>query len=316
MPRNIPCVPLARTFALTIVFALASFSPVAQAQPATHDPGLPMWVVRDDDSTIYITGTVHLLRDEHVWTSPKLEAAFNASSGLWLELAEIVDPDSINEKIEPLLRESGALDAQPIDAHLTVLELATFLGRLKESGAPAEVLDHAKEMKPWMAIQALGRGFYMGGAYKTENGIDESLARLAVTHGTPVHGMEKLEVQVALMAAGTEEDQVAMLRSLISMSPAMQKQSQRVADVAFGAWVRGETHGVEALMVFQGLAASMTGQTTDAMLKDRNEAWAGVIEDMLKGAGVNFVAVGAAHLVGKDSLQERLKLRGIGSERY
>jgi uncharacterized protein YbaP (TraB family) len=37
---------------------------------------------------------------------------------------------------------------------------------------------------------------------------------------------------------------------------------------------------------------------------------------MLEGAGVSFIAVGAAHLVGADSLQQQLKLRGIKSERY
>jgi uncharacterized protein YbaP (TraB family) len=37
---------------------------------------------------------------------------------------------------------------------------------------------------------------------------------------------------------------------------------------------------------------------------------------MLKGAGTHFIAVGAGHLVGPDSVQERLKLRGITTERY
>ena len=48
-----------------------------------------MWVVRDADSTIYITGTVHILRDNAEWMSPKLNAALEASSELRLELAEI-----------------------------------------------------------------------------------------------------------------------------------------------------------------------------------------------------------------------------------
>jgi hypothetical protein len=52
------------------------------------------------------------------------------------------------------------------------------------------------------------------------------------------------------------------------------------------------------------------------LLKDRNEAWSAVIEDMLKGSGSSFIAVGAAHLAGPDSLQTRLKLRGIVAERY
>ena len=54
----------------------------------------------------------------------------------------------------------------------------------------------------------------------------------------------------------------------------------------------------------------------DALLLDRNENWAMKIEQILKGSGVTFIAVGAAHLVGPNSLPARLKLRGVAAERY
>jgi uncharacterized protein YbaP (TraB family) len=57
-------------------------------------------------------------------------------------------------------------------------------------------------------------------------------------------------------------------------------------------------------------------QQVDALLTDRNENWAGQIEEMLEGSGVSFIAVGAGHLVGPESVQKRLKLRGIVAERY
>jgi hypothetical protein len=37
---------------------------------------------------------------------------------------------------------------------------------------------------------------------------------------------------------------------------------------------------------------------------------------MLKGSGVQQIAVGAAHLVGPDSIQAQLAKRGIKVERY
>jgi uncharacterized protein YbaP (TraB family) len=62
--------------------------------------------------------------------------------------------------------------------------------------------------------------------------------------------------------------------------------------------------------------ASFGGAGMDALLKNRNENWAGQIETMLRGSGTHFIAVGAGHLVGPDSVQERLKLRGIQATRY
>jgi len=288
----------------------------AAAQHAIYGPGLPMWVVRDADSTIYITGTVHLLRDEHVWSSAKLEAAFAAASELWLELEEIGNPDALEEQVEVLLREAGAMDGEPIRDHLDAVELATYAGLLEQAGVPAEIVESAGDMQPWMAIDALGRGFFLGGGYKPEHGIDNALSRMAIAAGKPIRGMEKLEVQIALVLDASEEDQVEALRTLIKAPPSYRNQMARIADIAFGSWVRGEIHGAEALMMFQAIGAAATGGNTDALLKDRNVAWAGVVEDMLEGAGVSFIAVGAAHLVGADSLQQQLKLRGIKSERY
>ena len=91
--------------------------------------------------------------------------------------------------------------------------------------------------------------------------------------------------------------------------------NERVIDTAFGSWLRGETTMTEAIVAFMRMGSANIGGT-NALLKDRNEAWSAVIEDMLKGSGSSFIAVGAAHLVGPDSLQTRLKLRGIVAERY
>jgi uncharacterized protein YbaP (TraB family) len=56
---------------------------------------------------------------------------------------------------------------------------------------------------------------------------------------------------------------------------------------------------------------STAGMSYQQLIVSRNENWAGQLEALLKGSGVAFVAVGGGHLVGRDSLQARLKARGI-----
>jgi uncharacterized protein YbaP (TraB family) len=46
----------------------------------------------------------------------------------------------------------------------------------------------------------------------------------------------------------------------------------------------------------------------------RKIVWAGQIEDILEGSGVAFIAVGAAHLVGPDSVQAQLARRGVRAQ--
>jgi uncharacterized protein YbaP (TraB family) len=274
-----------------------------------------MWVVRDADSTIYITGTVHILRDNAEWMSPKLNAALEASSELRLELAEVADHASLVAGIRALLPEFGAYDGPPISSLLTAEENATLAAQLAATGAPAGTIKDIDSHQPWFASVMLGRDTFSGGAHKFANGIDNVLARWAVAHNIPVKGMESLKVQIALSSDSTFDEQLANLRYKLKPSPLQQKMNERVIDAAFGSWLRGETTMTEAIVAFMRIGSTNIGGT-NALLKDRNEAWSAVIEDMLKGSGSSFIAVGAAHLVGPDSLQTRLKLRGIVAERY
>lgn len=305
-------------FALAACAAWASLAaelPEAYAQPAPSQPGLPMWVVRDADSTIYITGTVHILRDNAEWMSAKLNAALEVSSELRLELAEVADHASLVAGIRALLPEYGAYDGPPITSLLTPEENVTLAAQLADAGAPDGTLQDIDTHQPWFASVMLGRDTFTGGAHKFANGIDNVLARWAIAHNVPVRGMESLEVQIALSSDATFADQLASLRYKLKPSRMQQKVNERVVDAAFGSWLRGETNMTEAIVAFMRIGSASLGGT-DALLKNRNEAWSGVIEDMLKGSGVSFIAVGAAHLVGPNNLQARLKLRGITAERY
>src|SRR5688572_8468673 len=78
---------------------LAAVAAPVQAEPA-------MWVVRDDDSTIYLVGTVHVLRPDMVWNSDKITKALGESTELWLEL---VDAD--NQEITTSLIQKHGFDA-------------------------------------------------------------------------------------------------------------------------------------------------------------------------------------------------------------
>ena len=50
------------------------------------------------------------------------------------------------------------------------------------------------------------------------------------------------------------------------------------------------------------------------LLVDRNTDWADQIQTQLQGSGTAFIAVGAAHLTGDDSVQSILQSRGVAVE--
>jgi|JI10StandDraft_1071094.scaffolds.fasta_scaffold16659_2 uncharacterized protein YbaP (TraB family) len=275
-----------------------------------------MWVLQDEDSTIYITGTIHVLRDGMQWRSAKLDAALAESDELWLELAEIAAPEGLMAAVYPVLERFAAYDGTPLSELLTEEENATLHAELQKVGAPQHIFDNLDRMEPWYATYALGLSRSLGGDYDEKNAIDDALARLAVEQGIPVNGMESLEDQVVLMTGASISDQLDELRLALKSPPGLGQAMQRVSDLAYGSWIRGETHMVEALVAMMGISAGISGGSTDPLLADRNANWVDVIEELLDGSGVHFIGVGAAHLVGPDSLFVMLEQRGIKSKRY
>jgi uncharacterized protein YbaP (TraB family) len=295
------------------VLAGSIFS-TAHAQPAEKPVGMPMWVIRDDDSTIYITGTVHLLPDHAEWRDVRLEAAFAEAHELWLEVAEIGDPEALQRELEPLFEAHASWDGPPLSSKLGPIDTAKLHEELALAGATPEFIARTEIKQPWFATFALGREDYFGGDHKNDNGIDINLARMAKARGIPVRGLETVEDQILLGLGMTYEQQIIELRSRLHMPPNMKAMMGRVADTAFGGWVRGETNMIGALQVF--MLTGLGRESYDALLRDRNETWADTVEEILDGSGVSFIGVGAAHLVGPDSLPTLLTERGLEVSRY
>ena len=270
-----------------------------------------MWIVEDEDSKIYITGTVHLLKDGQERRSEKLDAAFAEAHELWLEVAEIGNNDALQAVLAEMTRIYGERDGPPLSSMLDEKEVALLAEARIRAGISAEAAEIMETQQPWVTILALGKDNYFNGGYKEENGIDIALARMAQERNIPVRGMEDIETQLDLMLDLNVEEQIEELRSELLMPPGARQRLERVADLAFGGWVRGETNSAEALILLNRFSLSY-----DAIFTDRNIAWASVVEEMLAGSGVAFIAVGAGHLVGPDSLQKQLEHLGIESRRF
>jgi uncharacterized protein len=80
------------------------------------------------------------------------------------------------------------------------------------------------------------------------------------------------------------------------------------------AWIDGDNETIGNILVneFKKEAPAVY----EKFVVRRNIAWSEKIAEILKGSGVQQIAVGAAHLAGPDSLQVQLAKRGIRVERY
>jgi uncharacterized protein len=260
---------------MLVAAALAAGMPATAPAPPASDQPA-MFVVRDADTTIYIFGTFHALDGQSNWLNSTVHDAFEQSGELVLETV-------IPEGPQPL-------QATPGFRGPSVTPSASFLATTR------------------MAINA-GReqGMQVG------NGADMVLRHLAEAEGKPVEGLETLQLQLDMFSKMPATPAAAPRAYPGQPAPvnAMQGLSAAMAEMQ-SAWKRGD-QSVFVKMLDQLKAASP--DTYRMMFTERNDRWADWIRARMQTPGTVFVAVGAGHLAGQDSLLVHLAERGIPSQR-
>lgn len=280
------------------MLALSACTTPAQAQPA-------MWTVKDADSTIYLFGTVHLLKPETEWKTEKLKAAMAEAEQLWLELPT-TNSEALAAEMMPLITQFGLAPATPLSSSLTPEEMKTLDEAAKLAGMTGAQLN---AFRPWFAALTITTSAVTRAGYDPASGVDSRIEALFAERGIKPKGFETPEQQIKVFADMSREEELAYLRQIIEEY----ENAADVLDRMVDQWSRGDLVGLEASLVADMREASP--ELYEDLLPKRNANWAVQIEDMLKGKGVIFIAVGAGHLIGADSVQALLKAKGIEAER-
>ncbi len=292
---------LGLAFNLMPADALAAPVEVAAVAASASD-GPALWVVRDEDSTIYLFGTVHVLKPDTDWCRPEIQAAFDASSELWLEVANVDDM----AVAVPLIQRLGISQDKSLFDGLTTNDLNRIQLATLDLGLPMEALS---PFRPWYAGMTLSMAPLTKAGYDPTSGVEMVLKAEAVEDGKVVKGFETIEQQLNFFAGLPEPVQLAYLRqTLDDYSEATTMLDELVAD-----WAEGDIASLD-----RDVGQEMKREAPvlfKALLADRNADWAEQIEDLMEGSGTSFIAVGAGHLTGADSVQVYLARKGITAER-
>lgn len=283
----------------------------AQAADLPYSNGI-LWKVEVEGVTpSYLLGTMHMADPRLLDLPPKADAAFEASSTLALEIADIVDPAAMAAKSVTLLKYTGYLDGTSLDDRMKAGDVALVKPLVAAKfGLPWNV---ARKMKPWtlMGLLALpacelarkrsGRPF-----------LDLSLGQRAKVAGKTLVGLETLEGQMKIIS-GLPED--LMIRSLVQTV-----QFGSLMDDLFETMIvqyeRGSIGTIWAM--FQSLGPDGLGSDVPVedyaefqrvVVDERNVTMADESEKLIKRGGA-FIAVGALHLPGEKGLVNILAQRG------
>jgi uncharacterized protein YbaP (TraB family) len=292
---------------LPVSLLLASCAPVAQpsAAPrteATHVAHPGLWKLADEDTAIYLFGTIHVLPQDYVWESPKLAAAAKAADELVIETVFGKDPQTMATM---MLAMGTAPGLPPLADRVPPERKATLQALVARSGLPPALLDG---MKTWTAAMMLVAATLTDLGLAPQSGVEEQLKGRFTANARPISGLEKPEEQLGYLDQLPEEDQRAFLNTVLE-DPV---ESRKEFDAMLAAWVRGDEKAIAR--TFDD-ADAMTPRLRAILLDRRNANWAKWLSDRLARPGTVLVAVGAGHLAGPESVQTKLGARGLKVQR-
>lgn len=262
-----------------------------------------MWVIKDEDSTIYLLGTFHILRPETIWNVDKIKQALGESTELWLEVVD----DGKMDALTGLIQKYGYDRKKPLSRRLTKEQRARLAKTAELYTFPMKLLE---PMKPWYAGITLMMMPLLKAGYNPNAGVEQVLQFEARAQGDTVAALETMEEQLQMLSSLSEADQIALLMQTLGDVEEGLAYIEKVEK----AWSEGDTGALEKVFVEEMKTASAA--LYQRMLTDRNVRWSEKIAEMLKGSGVQMIAVGAGHLVGPDSVQAQLAKHEIIAEQY
>jgi hypothetical protein len=307
---------LARQFFANAAFTLFAFlfvAATAMARDTTASPAI--WKIDGERGDIYFFGSFHILPKDLVWRTPALEAALAAAQQLDFEvdLDQAQDPAIMGD----LVARCGFL---PPDKSLRKMIAVEYRARLEatasELGLPIAAVDR---MRPWLAALTItsltalkqtakpGEKLNPSAATAEQGGVDLKLWNWAKQNRKPRGALETVESQIQVFANLTPEQEVQYLVMILQQGAKVEES----IDQLLQAWKSGNTRELD-----QALNGDMNSfpAMRKALFDDRHAKWMPQIEAMLNDGRTHVIVVGAAHLVGKGSVIDLLRSKGISVE--
>ena len=286
---------IARLIALTLVLW-------AYALPCGADTSLhSLWELHGKHNTVYLLGSIHVLRPTDYPLAPAVQNAYANSKSLVMEInLDDIDSDEVSSE---MLSSAMLPDGK---------NLPDILGPRRYSRAEALAhqlgidLQTFNQFAPWFAAEAISQLQLSQLGFDAQSGVEMYFLGQARKDGKSIAGLETVHDQIALFEALSMDQQAEYLLSSLEQAHDLPKE---IADMV-RAWQRGDTAW------FEGQLASELGNDPalyQSVLAARNRKWIPKIEALLDDDKNYLVIVGTGHLIGRNSVIDLLKKDGIGA---
>ena len=290
----------------------AAIVPVFAATPAPKPPVPLLWKVSDQDNSVYLLGSFHMLRKDDYPLSKDVDDALADAERVMFELS----PEEMNSPAiaRQMLRAAQRTDRSSLDSDLTPELREKFGAWTSKNAGLLRMIQYAPErlqtLEPWFVsllmtiVEATSRGF------NRASGLDSYMADAAKAANKPTSGLETGAMQLAMLDGMSRETQVQMLAETLQS-----ENGEIELDKLHRDWRNGDVQSLLDYMVTD--TRTKYPELYRRMNIERNDAGVPALDALLKTPGKDdtLVVVGAMHLLGDDGVVEKLKRKGYTVER-
>lgn len=259
----------------------------------------PVWAIRGAHNTVYLAGSIHLLRAADAKLPPGFALAYGDSARLVMEL-DLGKLDQLG--LAEWMLEHGAL---PEDASLRGLLGEARYQRVSTAaatlGLPVAALDREA---PWVVGLQLAELEYAQLGFDPEQGVEQQLVQRAQADRKPTAGLESVAEELGVFEAMPRAEQAQFLDMVLDDLGEGDTEIRTV----LAAWRSGDAARLAALLAHEYRSFPTLYR---ALVADRNARWLPEIERLLHGTDNALIVVGALHLVGERGLLEALRKDGF-----
>ena len=294
---------LVATIGASLAALSLAFSPIAARDSAAHADAPAIWKVDGPKGRVFLFGSFHLLPANVKWRTPVLDSALNEAGVVVFEtdLAGAQDP----QIEQALIAKHGLLPpGQTLRGVLSTSTYAELERTARGLGIPPPSL---APLRPWLAAVTLGVQFVINHGFDPNNGVEQQVVVWAKANGKGVVSLETNESQLRVFADLTREQEIALLAVTLRQV----RETPKMLGELLAAYRKGDLAALERIL---NIGFDDFPVLRSRILKDRHDKWLPRIEKMIADGRTYMIIVGAAHLVGPDSVIAMLRAKGVKVE--
>ncbi len=277
----------------------------AQTDYAAIEADPALWSISDEDSTVYLFGTVHILPPELEWRTDDIEAAFADAEIVYFEVDAL--SEDAQAEMQALIPQLGR-NAPGVTLSSMISEearghVATIAERI---GAPPDAfMTRLDPLQPWLASVQMTVLQMQASGYEAGSGAEAALSADAEAAGKSRAYFETVEEQLRFLSDSPIEVQVADFEVSVEQ---MVEEPQLLTELV-QAWAVGDMDHIDRLI--NDDMRETSPELYERIIIQRNRNWIPQIVEALEGSDDAFVAVGAGHMPGPDGVIALLEAEGL-----